>query len=105
MQEIELRNNNTGYKVFVDNSPIKDLIPKEQIEIFANALVLEIFEILQARERRRQYYLKNKKLIRKSLSWKIEIRVLTFCGKCIIIRLSLTQVNKMGKGRYYATQE
>ena len=68
MQEIELRNNNTGYKVFVDNSPIKDLIPKEQIEIFANALVLEIFEILQARERRRQYYLKNKKLIKKSLS-------------------------------------
>lgn len=61
MQEVEMKDNQSGYSVFVDDLPIKDLIPKEQIDIFVNAMAIEICEIIKSKQKRRQYYENSKR--------------------------------------------
>ena len=60
MKEIILKENQSERKWYIDDLPIKDLIPKEQIEIFITALAREIEEIIRTKEKRRAYYEKSK---------------------------------------------
>ena len=60
MKEIILKENQSERKCYIDDLPIKDLIPKEQIEIFITALAREIEEIIKTKEKRRAYYEKSK---------------------------------------------
>ena len=52
MKEIILKENQSERKCYIDDLPIKDLIPKEQIEIFITALAREIEEIIRTKEKR-----------------------------------------------------
>ena len=61
MQEVEMKDNKSGYSVFVDDLPIKELIPKEQIDIFVNAMAIEICEIIKSKQKRKQYYENSKR--------------------------------------------
>lgn len=56
MQEVKVKENKTAYKLFIDDLPIYDLIPKEQIDILVNVMEFEISEIIRAKEKRRIYY-------------------------------------------------
>lgn len=56
MQEVKVKENKTDYKLFIDDLPIYDLIPKEQIDILVNVMEFEISEIIKAKEKRRAYY-------------------------------------------------
>lgn len=56
MQEVKVKENKTDYKLFIDDLPIFDLIPKEQINILINVMEFEISEIIKAKEKRRVYY-------------------------------------------------
>lgn len=60
MKEITIKESRCGMKCYIDNLPIKDLIPKEQMEIFITALSREIKEIIRTKEKRRVYYEKSK---------------------------------------------
>lgn len=56
MQEVKVKENKTDYKLFIDDLPIFDLIPKEQINILINVMEFEISEIIKAKEKRRIHY-------------------------------------------------
>ena len=60
MKEIIVKESQCAMKCHIDNLPIKDLIPKEQMEIFITALAREIKEIIRTKEKRRVYYEKSK---------------------------------------------
>lgn len=60
MKEITLKDTQCDKKCYIDDLPIKDLIPKEQIEIFITAIAREIEEIIKTKEKRRTYYKKSK---------------------------------------------
>ncbi len=56
MQEVKLKDNKTNYKLFTDDLPLYNSIPKEQIDILVNVMEFEISEIIKSKERRRAYY-------------------------------------------------
>lgn len=56
MQEVKLKDNKTNYKLFIDDLPLYNSIPREQIDILINAMEFEIGEIIKSKERRRAYY-------------------------------------------------
>ena len=56
MKEIEVKQNNSDYKVYSDEDPIFNLIPTELLKIFITALEIEITDIIKAKEQRRKYY-------------------------------------------------
>ena len=60
MKEITLKDTQCDRKSYIDDLPIKDLIPKEQIEIFLTAIAREIEEIIKTKEKRQTYYKKSK---------------------------------------------
>lgn len=62
MQEISI-DNPLEMKVYVDDLPIKELIPKEQIDIFINSIELAVSDIIKEKEQRQNYYLKSKQNI------------------------------------------
>lgn len=63
MQEIIIDVLNFNQKCYIDDLPIVDLVPKEQIDIVATSLARKIIEIIKDKEKRKQYYInsKNKK--------------------------------------------
>lgn len=63
MQEIIIDVLNFNQKCYIDDLPIVDLVPKEQIDIVAISLARKIIEIIKDKEKRKQYYInsKNKK--------------------------------------------
>ena len=61
MKEIILDIKNNERKCYIDDLPLLELIPKEQIDIVATSLAREIIEIIKAKEKRRQYYVNSKK--------------------------------------------
>ena len=61
MKEIILDIKDNEKKCYIDDLPLLELIPKEQIDIVATSLAREIIEIIQAKEKRRQYYVNSKK--------------------------------------------
>lgn len=61
MKEIILDIKNNERKCYIDDLPLLELIPKEQIDIVATSLAREIIEIIKAKEKRRQYYSNSKK--------------------------------------------
>ncbi|HJD05599.1 MAG TPA: hypothetical protein IAB72_01785 [Candidatus Onthoplasma faecipullorum] len=61
MKEIILDIKDNEKKCYIDDLPLLELIPKEQIDIVATSLAREIIEIIKAKEKRRQYYLNSKK--------------------------------------------
>lgn len=60
MKEITLKDTQCDRKCYIDDLPIKDIIPKEQTEIFITALAREIEEIIRTKEKRSAYYKKSK---------------------------------------------
>jgi len=56
MKEIEIKPNNSNYKIYSDEDPIFNLIPAELLEIFITALEIEITDIIKVKEQRRKYY-------------------------------------------------
>lgn len=60
MQEIILKTNKLNKRCFIDDLPIKELIPKEQIEIFVTSLAREINLIAETSKKRKAYYSKSK---------------------------------------------
>lgn len=60
MQEIILKTNKLNKRCFIDDLPIKELIPKEQIEIFVTSLAREIYLIAETSKKRKAYYSKSK---------------------------------------------
>ena len=63
MQEIIIDVLNFNQKCYIDDLPIVDLVPKEQIDIVATSLARKIIEIIKDKGKRKQYYInsKNKK--------------------------------------------
>lgn len=61
MKEIILDIKNNERKCYIDDLPLLELIPKEQIDIVATSLAREIIEIIKTKEKRRQYYVNSKK--------------------------------------------
>lgn len=61
MKEIILDIKDNEKKFYIDDLPLLELIPKEQIEIVATSLAREIIEIIKNKEKRRQYYVNSKK--------------------------------------------
>lgn len=61
MKEIILDIKDNERKCYIDDLPLLELIPKEQINIVATSLAREIIEIIKAKEKRRQYYVNSKK--------------------------------------------
>lgn len=61
MKEIILDIKDNEKKCYIDDLPLLELIPKEQIDIVATSLAREIIEIIKAKEKRRQYYVNSKK--------------------------------------------
>lgn len=63
MQEIIIDVLNFNKKCYINDLPIVDLVPKEQIDIVATSLARKIIEIIKDKEKRKQYYInsKNKK--------------------------------------------
>ena len=61
MKEIILDIKDNERKCYIDDLPLLELIPKEQIDIVATSLAREIIEIIKAKEKRRQYYVNSKK--------------------------------------------
>lgn len=60
MQEVNLKDNESGIKVYVDDLPITNLIPNDLIDVFINALVVDIQDIIKSKERRKSYYIASK---------------------------------------------
>ena len=48
MQEVILDNNDTGRAVYVDNLPIRSLIPETEFEIFIKTMAIEIGKIVSS---------------------------------------------------------
>ena len=48
MQEVILDNNDTGRLVYVDNLPIRSLIPETEFEIFIKTMAIEIGKIVSS---------------------------------------------------------
>lgn len=61
MKEIILKGNLSDKRCFIDDLPIKELIPEDQISIFMTALAREVAEIIHLKQKRKEYY-ENKKL-------------------------------------------
>ena len=61
MKEIILDIKDNERKCYIDDLPLLELIPKEQINIVATSLAREIIEIIKTKEKRRQYYVNSKK--------------------------------------------
>lgn len=61
MKEIILDIKDNEKKCYIDDLPLLELIPKEQIDIVATSLAREIIELIKAKEKRRQYYVNSKK--------------------------------------------
>lgn len=61
MKEINVDIKDNERKCYIDDLPLLELIPKEQIDIVATSLAREIIEIIKAKEKRRQYYVNSKK--------------------------------------------
>ena len=61
MKEIILDIKDNEKKFYIDDLPLLELIPKEQIEIVATSLAREIIDIIKNKEKRRQYYVNSKK--------------------------------------------
>ena len=61
MKEINVDIKDNERKCYIDDLPLLELIPKEQIDIIATSLAREIIEIIKNKEKRRQYYVNSKK--------------------------------------------
>lgn len=61
MKEIILKENLSDKRCYIDDLPIKELIPEDQISIFMTALAREVAEIIHLKQKRKEYY-ENKKL-------------------------------------------
>lgn len=61
MKEINVDIKDNERKCYIDDLPLLELIPKEQIDIIATSLAREIIEIIKTKEKRRQYYVNSKK--------------------------------------------
>ena len=48
MQEVILDNNDTGRLVYVDNLPIRSLIPETEFNIFIKTMAIEIGKIVSS---------------------------------------------------------
>lgn len=58
MQEITVKNNQSGLKIFINGVPQLSLIPKEQIEVVAKALEKRIDEHFDKKSRLQVYEIK-----------------------------------------------
>ncbi len=60
MKEVILNDNPNDIKCYIDDLPIKDLIPDELIKVFITALSRDVYEIVRTKQKRKAYYEKSK---------------------------------------------